>query len=255
MGRKGKSPQKTDFIKWLLILGLVAVAAVVLLYASYRYHWFQPDLVIDRAKYPVRGIDVSNHNDSVDFELVVNDGYDFVFIKASEGATYRDPMFEHNVRAAADAGLCVGAYHFFRQNRTAAEQIQNFLAAVGDTRLDLPLVIDVEDEWGNAGDDPTVTMKRLAGMVHTLRDMGHKVMVYTNGNGYRKYYKKHLDHDCLLWLCSFKHPDSLTHLPHVVQQYSHWGKVKGVDGDVDLNVFCGSRKEWQEFLKQNQQEQ
>ena len=215
------------------------------------WHYILPHSVtVDRFRYPVAGLDVSKHNGEIDFEHVVADDYQFVFIKASEGKTYRDEAFNRNYDAARDAGLKVGAYHFFRKNRTGQEQADNFLGAVGDRKLDLPLVIDLEDDWGNGATTSRETaLERVMDMIAILNRKGYDVMIYTNLDGYEKYYQGMLgDHD--LWLCSFTSPDLLPHLPHRFQQYSHVGEVMGVKGDVDLNVFRGSKKEWQQYLDQ-----
>lgn len=45
----------------------------------------------------VRGIDVSHYQKNIDWEKVANSGVDFVYIKATEGATYVDPMFKKNI--------------------------------------------------------------------------------------------------------------------------------------------------------------
>lgn len=255
MGKR-QVPTRPDYIKWLLLLG--AAALVVLLGAHLVWRYVLPHSVnVDRYRYPIAGIDVSNHNGTIDFDKVRDDNYQFVFIKASEGKTYRDASFEKNYRAAHEAGLKVGAYHFFRKNRTGREQADNLLRVVQGNQLDLPLVIDLEDDWGNgAAVSRETTVERVLEMIGILRDKGYTVMIYSNLDGYQKYYKDLLM-DCDLWLCSFTSPDLLPHLPHVIQQYSHEGDVKGVKGDVDLNVYRGSKQEWQEFLdkvKQPEQE-
>ena len=142
----------------------------------------------------------------------------------------------------------MGAYHFFRKNRTAREQADNLLAAIRGKHLDLPLVIDLEDDWGNGATVSRQTaIDRVMEMIDILAGKGYRVMIYTNLDGYEKYYKDLLgDHD--LWLCSFTSPDLLPHLPHVIQQFSHEGTVSGIDGNVDLNVWRGSEKEWQRYL-------
>jgi len=71
-------------------------------------------------------------------------------------------------------------------------------------------------------------------------------------DGYKKYYKDMLT-DCDLWLCSFTSPDLQSHLGHRIQQYSHEGQVDGVNGDVDLNVFLGSKRQWKDYLDQVKQ--
>ncbi len=240
-------PTRPDYIKWLLLLG--AAALVVLIGAYVVWHFILPHSVnVDRYRYPVAGIDVSKHNGDIDFEQVSDDDYQFVFIKASEGKTYKDDAFERNYEQAREAGLKVGAYHFFRKNRTAREQADNLLAAIRGKHLDLPLVIDLEDDWGNGATVSRQTaIDRVMEMIDILAGKGYRVMIYTNLDGYEKYYKDLLgDHD--LWLCSFTSPDLLPHLPHVIQQFSHEGTVSGIDGNVDLNVWRGSEKEWQRYL-------
>ena len=246
MGRR-QVPTKPDFIKWLLLAG--AAALVVLAGAYVFWNYILPHSVnVDRYRYPVAGIDVSKHNGDIDFEQVKNDDYQFVFIKASEGKTYKDDAFARNYRAAREADLKVGAYHFFRKNRTGREQADNLLGVVKGKTLDLPLVIDLEDDWGNGATvSRSTAIERVLEMVGILKDKGYSVMIYTNKDGYEKYYKELLM-DCDLWLCSFTSPDLQPDLPHVIQQFSHEGSVAGVEGKVDLNVFRGSKGEWSDFL-------
>ena len=246
MGKR-QVPTRPDYIKWLLLLGAAALVVLMGAYVAWRY--ILPHSVeVDRYRYPVAGIDVSRHNGDIDFEQVRDDNYQFVMIKASEGKTYKDDAFERNYSRARDAGLKVGAYHFFRKNRTGKEQASNMLEAIKGKAFDLPLVIDLEDDWGNGATTRRETaIERVLEMIDILNAKGYQVMIYTNLDGYEKYYKDMLgDHD--LWLCSFTSPDLLPHLPHRIQQYSHEGSVSGVDGDVDLNVFRGSRKDWNRYL-------
>jgi lysozyme len=212
------------------------------------FHWMRGEIVVNHDKYPIVGIDVSAHNGDIDFEKVRADGYTFVVIKASEGVDHHDSKFDINFDNARKAGLKVGAYHFFRKNTDGLNQAKNFLETIGWRKLDLPLVIDVED-WSNdknVKDDRT--QKHLDAMIDNLRSRGHQVMIYTNGDGYKKYIKDG-QININLWLCAFKNPDKLKHIPHQMQQYSHWGRVKGIWGDVDLNVFNGSQQQWDKWLK------
>jgi len=251
MGRR-QVPTRPDYIKWLLLLG--AAALVVLGGAYLFWHYVLPHSVnVDRYRYPIAGIDVSRHNGEIDFSQVRDDDYQFVFMKASEGKTYKDDAFNLNYERAREAGLKVGAYHFFRKNRTGTEQADNFLEALRGKTMDLPLVIDLEDDWGNGATISRETaLKRVMEMINILTDKGYQVMIYTNFDGYQKYYKDMLgDHD--LWLCSFTSPDLLPTMPHRFQQFSHEGKVNGVDGKVDLNVFRGSKREWSSYLDEVKQ--
>ena len=240
-------PTQPDYIKWLLLAGAAALVVLLGGYVAWRY--ILPHSVnVDRYRYPIAGIDVSKHNGDIDFDKVRDDNYQFVFIKASEGMTYKDDAFERNYRGASEAGLKVGAYHFFRKNRTGQQQAENFLAAIENKHFDLPLVIDLEDDWGNGATVSRQTaIERVMDMIEILNGKGYQVMIYTNLDGYNKYYKDLLgDHD--LWLCSFTSPDLLPTLPHCIQQFSHEGTVNGVNGNVDLNVFRGSSSEWNRYV-------
>jgi len=236
-----------------IVLALLLVAMGIAAWVVYKnrveiQHWWRGEIKIDRNKYPIVGIDVSAHNGDIDFNKVRGDGFSFVIIKASEGEDYHDSKFSTNYDKARKAGLKVGAYHFFRKKTDGLNQAKNFLEMVGWRKLDLPLVIDVED-WSN--DDQIKderTQKHLDAMIDNLRSRGHKVMIYTNGDGYKKYIKNG-QININLWLCAFKQPEKLRHIPHQMQQYSHWGKVRGIWGDVDLNVFNGSEQQWFKWLE------
>lgn len=247
MGKR-QVPTRPDYIKWLLLIGAASLVVLMGAYVVWRYVIVPHSVNVDRYRYPVAGIDVSRHNGDIDFEQVRDDDYQFVFIKASEGKTYKDDAFERNYNRAREAGLKVGAYHFFRKNRTGREQADNLLGAIKGKTFDLPLVIDLEDDWGNgAATSRQTALERVLEMLNILNDKGYQVMIYTNLDGYEKYYKDMLgDHD--LWLCSFTSPDMLSHLPHRIQQFSHEGSVNGIDGDVDLNVFRGSKRDWDNYL-------
>ena len=253
-----KSSRKGKIFKRVLVV--LAVLLVLLGIASWLvyqnqearqaiYRWWYGDVVIDHSKYPIMGIDVSSHNGDIDFYKVMNDGYSFVIIKASEGLDHRDSLFATNYDRAKANGLKVGAYHFFRKKTDGLNQAKNFLEAVGWRKFDMPLIIDVED-WSNDDVDYEITQKHFDAMVDNLRSRGYQVMIYTNGNGYKKYVKDG-QVNVNLWLCSFKNPDDIKEIPHQIQQYSHWGKVKGIAGDVDLNIFNGSKKEWEQWIKDN----
>lgn len=235
-----------------VLIGLAVLFVLLLGFLGYEnrhtiYYWWHGEVVVDRSKYPIVGIDISSHNGDIDFYKVKNDDFSFVIIKASEGEDVLDSLFTTNYNRAKANGLKVGAYHYFRKNTDGINQAKNFVEAVGWRKLDLPLVIDVEDEINdNVSDD--ITMKNLNFMIDNLQSRGFKVMIYTNGNGYKKYVKDRQFVNVNLWLCSFKKPDDIAHIPHQLQQYSHHGRVDGINGDVDLDVFNGNEKQWEQWL-------
>lgn len=249
-----KSQKKKRRQKRRIIIIAVSCAALCLLmlamgliYVSRRLH--KPEITVLKKEYPISGIDVSSHNGEIDFRRVAADSITFVYIKASEGADFRDSRFSANCDSAGQAGLKVGAYHFFRKNGNGTLQARNFLNAVAGRMLDLPLAIDVED-WGNEdAESEAVVRRNLQEMIQVLENQGSKIIIYTNKDGHRSYVSDDFSH-IDLWLCTFKHPRKVNEYDWTILQYSHWGNVDGIRGDVDLNVFNGDSIKWESWLRQ-----
>lgn len=195
--------------------------------------------------YQVRGIDLSSHNGDVDFKAVKADGIEFVVLKATEGASFKDARFARNYREAVEAGLKVGAYHFFRFDVNGTVQAMNLLHSIGSRMLDLPLMIDVE-EWTNPDDfDTDDVLADLEQMVDCLVDNGYRVILYTNKAGQRRFLRDRFS-NLPLWICSFTDPP--TKEAWHIWQYDHRGSVAGIRGRVDMNVFNGSYDRWIHWL-------
>lgn len=228
--------------------GVFLLVCLLLIFAAiwaYRTFISSPPYV-DPVKYPVRGIDISWHNGDVDLRKAAQDGVEFVFIKATEGGDYKDRNFRTNYEKAMKAGLKTGVYHFFRFDRDGVEQAINFMKTVGQRRPDLGLVIDIE-KTGNPPDIPNdVVTARLSEMVDYLNLLGHRVMFYTNREGYYDYLAETFPGHPL-WICGFS--ETPINAEWTFWQFNHRGKVEGIKGDVDLNAFCGTRPEWESFLK------
>lgn len=225
-----------------MFVGVVCLLVFSSLWAFNIYLKTPP--YVDPDRYPVRGIDISKHNGDVDFGKVKESGIDFVFVKASEGISLQDSLFSKNIMGARKHLLKTGAYHFFRFDCEGVDQAMNFLKALGNHDLDLGLVIDVE-QYGNPRVPLEDVKRRLGSMVEYLNLLGHRVMIYTNVDGYYDLVSETLP-GCPLWICGFqKNPINTEWL---FWQYDHHGKVKGVKGDVDMNTFFGSREEWDKYL-------
>lgn len=206
-----------------------------------------PHVKVDRSVYPVRGIDVSAHNGVIDFSRVAADSVEFVYVKATEGATWRDALFEQNYSAASDAGLRVGAYHYFRFDVPGWRQSVNIINTIGRRHLDLPIAIDVE-EWGNATEFTTrEVVDNLRSLIEILRQNGREPIIYTNKDGHQRFIRGRFD-DVALWICSFSPNPTRDAGAWRLWQHSHVGRVAGIRGPVDLCTYnspsCESFDSW-----------
>lgn len=239
--------RKTDITVFLCFL----VAAALLTWAAYAawINFRTTPPYVDRDKYPVGGIDVSAHNGNINFHDVAKDGVEFVWIKATEGASFRDKRFDINHRKSGEAGLKRGAYHFFRFDKDGVEQAINLLETVGNRNLELGVAIDVETSGNPDNIDDSLIKERISAMVDYLNLRGLAPTLYCNKTDYYRYMADSFPGNSL-WICSFS-SDPIA-APWTFWQHNHKGTVKGVKGAVDLNVFGGSHKEWSDFISRQQ---
>lgn len=199
------------------------------------------------------GIDVSRFQAKVDWPAVAAAGRAFAYIKATEGATYRDPKFAAHWAGAKAAGMLRGAYHFFRPAKPAAAQVENFCSLVGALASgDLPPMLDLEetpgehDEWTTI---PKPDRRPLAlEWLHAVEErLGRRPIVYTRrgfistlgGAGGLAQYP--------LWVAHYTQAAKPA-VPAGWQnwtlwQYSDAGQVPGIAGKVDLDRFAGTLEE------------
>lgn len=80
------------------------------------------------------GIDISHHNKLTDsdWKELKRQNVKFVYIKISEGATYKDPMRFKHYDNAQKYNIKAGVYHFFRDDVPAEAQYRNFARAHAD---------------------------------------------------------------------------------------------------------------------------
>ncbi len=239
--------RKNDILIFLCFL----IAAALLSWAAYAawINFRTTPPYVDRNQYPIGGFDISAHNGDIDFKSTVKDGMEFVWIKATEGVTFRDRKFMDNHEQAGQAGLKRGAYHFFRFDKDGVEQAINLLETVGERILELGVAIDIESSGNPEGIDDEVINERIVAMIDYLNLRGVAPTLYCNKTDYYKYLSESFPGNSL-WICSFSQDPIAA--PWTFWQFNHKGSLKGANGKVDLNVFGGNREEWINFISTQQ---
>lgn len=230
-----------------LVGGLLLVLALVTLVRTFRREpemdWKPVSAFGIRLpmRYTIHGIDVSRHNDRIDWDRVRQveaDGVrlQFVFIKATEGATLADRHFDRNWAGAREATLRRGAYHFYHPTRDPLKQADNFIRHVELQSGDFAPVVDFETVNGQS-DSTIINGLRL--WLDTVEEHYHvRPIIYTNGNQYKRYIKGNLD-DYPLWIADYSAAHLRTYPADnlYLWQHSDAGVVRGIRGRVDFNAF------------------
>ena len=217
-------------------------ALILIVITSFLMLLFLPRKEIINRTYPVKGIDVSHYQDVIDWKSIAEAGISFVFVKATEGMSLKDKLFNRNWERIKREGIRRGAYHFFRPTISAERQANHFSESVALEMGDLPPVLDVEVLDG-------VSRKELltgvhAWLVHTEMEYGVKPIIYTNQNFYNKYLKNEF-REYPLWIArySLREPRLRDKSTWTFWQFTSSGKINGIEGRTDFNVFSGSQEE------------
>ena len=205
-----------------------------------------------RASFPIQGIDVSHHQGPIDWPRVAAQGIDFAYIKATEGGDFSDPRFAENWRAAVAASVVPGAYHFFTFCRDAEDQARHLVRTLPKATVMLPPAIDVEFD-GNCRvrrpslEEIRVRLRRMLTIVET--ETGIRPVIYVPMDAYREFYRDDFP-AYPLWIRNVFHTPWLERDQRwILWQYGNRGRLEGIDGPVDLNVFAGSVEEWTQFIR------
>ncbi|MEU6764220.1 lysozyme [Streptomyces sp. NPDC046853] len=205
-----------------------------------------------------RGHDVSSHQKHVNWKKAKAKGARFVYVKATESHTYRNPRFRHQYNGSRDAGLIRGAYHFAVPSKSSGKkQARYFMKHGGRWRADgrtLPPALDIER-------NPYGKRKCYgigkAGMVNWIksfsdevkRQSGRRPVIYTTTKwwndctgGSRAFGSTHA-----LWLAHWS-PTS-GKLPRGWSYLTFWQHDNGgrLPGDQDL--FNGSMTQLKRFAR------
>lgn len=194
------------------------------------------------------GVDVSAYQGEIDWEKVKNSGIEFAMIRlgyrgyGKAGKLVEDAQAKRNLEGAKAAGLKIGAY-FFSQAlniQETDEEIQFILDMLADVELDMPLVLDweipgVDNPRTQNMDGRTLTDIQLH-FCGKMQKMGYQPMVYFNWHQSENlYYLADLE-AYPFWLALYQ--EQMTYPWRVeMWQWTHTGRVPGINGDVDINVY------------------
>lgn len=212
---------------------------------DFQYNRHNYLLCTKQDSYP--GVDVSSFQGKIDWPRVAASGIRFAMVRlgyrgwGEAGNMKVDEYAVENLEGAAAAGLEVGAY-FFSQATNIQEvddEIKFALEILGEHSISMPIVMDWEvanAEGRTRNMDRRTLTECLRYYCEVMTEKGYHPMIYFNwGQASRMIYLSELE-DYPFWLALYQ--DRMT-FPYRVEmwQYTCTGRVPGINGDVDINVF------------------
>jgi len=220
------------FIKFLVIMIIGGGIVGFLELSGYLYH---NDILAELAGYKVHGLDISHHQEKVNWTLV-DKKYKFIILKATEGQNFLDTDFLYNWNNARLNGFVVGAYHFFVMTSSGEAQADFYISKVPDSEKTLPPIIDLEISTKKYKKPDVIEHLRV--MVEKLeKHYKKRVIFYVNYNTYNAYIKGEFPEN-KIWITDYKYfPKIEEDSRWIIWQVSRRGRIEGIPGFTDKNVL------------------
>lgn len=224
---------------------------------SLRKHAFDPEKVrkntdgtwgyVDGDMKVEKGIDVSAHQGEIDWEKVAGTNITFAMIRLmyrgyETGRLVEDKMFRSNIENAAANGIKTGVYIFTQAitKKEVDEEISMLSGLLGAYDISYPVVVDVEDVAGETDRMEQLTRDERTEIVRyyceRIREAGYEPMIYFNIHGALELIDLSALEEYDKWFAVY---DSDFYYPYDYRmwQYKDTGRVEGITGNVDLDLY------------------
>lgn len=253
--RKNKKYKKQTTL--ILIVSVILVSSVLLILVDSikkasreQFHSFYDNKY--GHQYPIRGIDVSHHNGPIIWSLLKHEGLSFTYIKSSEGNKHLDRNYKDNYINAKQSAIKVGTYHFYTFGLDGEMQAQHFIRHAKVESGDLIPAIDVEhstiNKYSNDKQYIENVISELMKLEQSMYDYyGVHPVIYTNKDCY-KLYIQNIFPENLIWMSDLHNEPNIKENEWIIWQFSHTGNINGASGDIDLNYFRYSYRQFNQLL-------
>ena len=253
--RRSRKNNKVFFWKrlprWVRIL-LLFLGGIVYAWAFYYFFvsptGFRWRALYGDAEYPdgyeIHGIDISHYQGDIDWNKlkmakIGNSPVKFILIKSTEGSNQLDENFNDNFYQAREYGFIRGAYHFWSNKSTPRQQAYYFLKQVHLEDGDLPPVLDVEHKPKDKSNEEF--QRDILTWLHIVEDKYHvKPILYTYYKFKEAYLNTPVFDDYPYWIAHYYVEKVAYKGPWKFWQHTDVGKLSGIKGYVDFNIYNGS---------------
>lgn len=185
-----------------------------------------------------KGIDVSQHQGTIDFKKVKNKGIDFVVLRAGFGryVTQVDTTFETNYANCKKNSIDVGVYWYsYAKNTTEAmKEANTCLQVIAGKEFEYPIFIDLEESLASLG---RTTVSAIANaFCNILEQAGYYPGIYMSRSPAQSYLTADIQSKYPLWLAEYADKLNWTGPAVGMWQWSSTGTLSGINGDVDMDI-------------------
>ncbi len=184
----------------------------------------------------LRGIDVSIYQGKINFKKVKADGISFVIMRAGHGSVV-DSTFNTNYKKAKKNGLMVGCYWFITaaSESELKKQAKKCLKTIKGKKFEFPVFVDIES-YSQFNKGKTFCSNLVSTFCDMVKKKGYTPGWYTSRSFISPYLSDKVARESgyVTWIA--EHSGTLNYeYPCDIWQFSHTGRVNGINTYVDLN--------------------
>lgn len=259
--RSYRKKKNKDLPRWIYVISATFLSFVFIIGSYYLFfrpyfYRFRPCFnhkyyeVCMPSGHSIYGIDVSRHQGDIDWERLSTGHHpdapiSFVYIKASEGSDFKDVKFKENFENARKHGFVRGAYHYFSTTSSGLSQANLFISMVKLRKGDLPPVLDIEEKPKNKKkyiEEVKVWLKKVE------EHYGVKPIIYASSKYKQKYLDDSFFKEYPSWVAHYYIPELRKGEEWLMWQCTDLGVLPGIKEKVDINIFNGSKKQFENLL-------
>lgn len=186
-----------------------------------------------------RGIDISEFQGEIDFEEVRRSGIEAVYIRVGAGE-YTDEYFAENYERAKAAGLKIGFYHYVtaRSVDEGRRQARFFASLAAGREPDMRLAMDFEYFGSLSVSQINAISEAYLDKLTALTK--REAVIYSDLSNARNIFSRALAEKYPLWAAQYGADEPSANgkwREWVGFQYTDEGRVGGIYGNVDRNIF------------------
>ena len=186
-----------------------------------------------------RGIDISEFQGEIDFEEVRRSGIEAVYIRVGAGE-YTDEYFAENYERAKAVGLKIGFYHYVtaRSVDEGRRQARFFASLAAGREPDMRLAMDFEYFGSLSVSQINAISEAYLDELTALTK--REAVIYSDLSNARNIFSRALAEKYPLWAAQYGADEPSANgkwREWVGFQYTDEGRVGGIYGNVDRNIF------------------
>ncbi|MGN0540193.1 MAG: LysM peptidoglycan-binding domain-containing protein [Acutalibacteraceae bacterium] len=186
-----------------------------------------------------RGIDISEFQGEIDFEEVRRSGIEAVYIRVGAGE-YTDEYFAENYERAKATGLKIGFYHYVtaRSVDEGRRQARFFASLAAGREPDMRLAMDFEYFGSLSVSQINAISEAYLDELTALTK--REAVIYSDLSNARNIFSRALAEKYPLWAAQYGADEPSANgkwREWVGFQYTDEGRVGGIYGNVDRNIF------------------